>query len=492
MKKFFSVLLVVALVFSFSVSVFAAGGAQPSGSNYPGQTLNPDGSRVLSLSDYWTATAKSISTLVDITDMSRLFSQLTYNALYLDDSTTSVADLLSSISTHTSSIYQYASYLPNIKNSVALISTTNRTLSSISDKSDTISTKLDTMSALLTAIANNGGVGGGGSVTFPNYIQIDPWLDSGQWNAPGETGYNPDSWWYKMHFNSLGTYAEVMNIKDIESDNAASNQITADSTSELLNVLYYLTVADKYSALWDSYLAEESVFGTLVGLDRERNLTVATGNPHSHWSYSDYQQYFTTLDILANMNNNDFVYASHVFSPNKVYDVSIKDYSNDRTTSIDAYSIADLISEYGHPLADGVNRLEYVLADDDTIALKKAQQDNVHALQTDFLSGQDSPTSIGLGSIGAVKGFGDSLHDIFSVGSVSPGSFLTILSVSDPWAFFSAQTKTDIGMNGSQRRMMKASAFSDLDSSGTSVEVTNYYQQNIDVIHEYLEVMSDD
>lgn len=168
----------------------------------------------------------------------------------------------------------------NLNTKLGLLSTTNRTLSTISGTMSSVDSKIagfdtsfnDSMSNLydlwdtlfdtvtvtntqltsiltvLSTIANNGS---GGTVTFPNYIQIDPWLDSGQWKTPGETGYSVDSWWWDQSFYQHMIANDLSDFKDLFEEYVSDSSSSVDLTDIQLSLSSLKSYEDRVqSSSW--------------------------------------------------------------------------------------------------------------------------------------------------------------------------------------------------------------------------------------------------
>lgn len=97
--------------------------------------------------------------------------------------------------------------------------------------------------------------------------------------------------------------------------------------------------------------------------------------------------------------------------------------------------------------------LHDIFASPEDLALKQAQENNVSAATSDFLSGSDTSTSVGSGSIGSVKDVAGDAQDFFDmdVNGTSLFSLLGDQSSDGPWIWFSDDVKNDLDSVPAQR-----------------------------------------
>lgn len=98
--------------------------------------------------------------------------------------------------------------------------------------------------------------------------------------------------------------------------------------------------------------------------------------------------------------------------------------------------------------------LHTMFASPEDLALKADQENNISSATTSFLSGNDSATSVGTGSIGKVKDLGDDAAAWFDTG-VQATSLFDALSNDDtddgPWMWFTQATMDDLDSTSSNR-----------------------------------------
>ncbi|MBO7677716.1 MAG: hypothetical protein J6S49_09395 [Erysipelotrichaceae bacterium] len=101
-----------------------------------------------------------------------------------------------------------------------------------------------------------------------------------------------------------------------------------------------------------------------------------------------------------------------------------------------------------------VDDLHTMFASPEDLALKADQENNISAATSNFLSGSDSATSVGTGSIGKVKDLGDDAAAWFDTG-VQATSLFDALSNDDtddgPWMWFTQATMDDLDSTSSNR-----------------------------------------
>lgn len=577
MKMFTSVLLVVALVLSFSVSVFAAN-EQPSGTSY--SAPQSYSSSVITTKDFWTAltnaatgvyyrlgnTTQSGSVLyilnniytrlgsttqsgtiigllnqikentassgsgssvssawtftqaVDVTTntntikttLTNIYSKLlemssssSSSSAWSSSDVTDVKNYLYNTQSNSNYLDDIAGYTQTSKLKLTDIAAWEAFIQSISNNTSTIKNNTLYLDEKLDDIVTNTSDTAGNTFNLMTRLH---YLDSAAWDEGG-AGFSPDSWWYNMYLRLFGTYIEATGIHDDttailpHTDSIDTHTQSIDSTTQNLYSLL-TSVPSKFSVYFPYYnssTGEPTSTSSATGSTSFTPMIPVFRN--GKWGYQANEP-DTLMEYISYLCNEISQQSSMFFTLNRPYSTFVTDYSSGVTSSHVAASLADFFQEYGTSISDGVSRLSYMLADDDDIALKHSQADNIEAVHSDFLSGQDSPTSIGVGSIGAVKGFGDSLHDIFNVGSINPSSFFGILSASEAWSFFTSMTRSNIGMQPSPHNpgepgpgpgpMFAKSFAASLDSTDSEVEVIDFYQQNIDELHSYLEVMSID
>lgn len=133
----------------------------------------------------------------------------------------------------------------------------------------------------------------------------------------------------------------------------------------------------------------------------------------------------------------------------------LTDYNNS-VVSVPKHSLYDYFRLFGMTVSDSLGRLAFVLANDDDIALRQTQHDNMQTVKNDFTSGDVSVTPAKLGGL---KSVGSALTDgLASSASVSDG--LSVLgSGSDAWEWFTvenAQSFDSVSESRNSLRLMKS------------------------------------
>lgn len=123
---------------------------------------------------------------------------------------------------------------------------------------------------------------------------------------------------------------------------------------------------------------------------------------------------------------------------------------------LDTYSIKSSINSHLPNLSNIkslVEEIRDIFASPEDQALKEAQADNIETATTDFLSGTDSSTSVGSGSIGSVKNVAGDAQDFFDmdVDGTSLFSLLGDQNSDGPWVWFSDDVKNDLDSVPAQR-----------------------------------------
>ena len=119
-----------------------------------------------------------------------------------------------------------------------------------------------------------------------------------------------------------------------------------------------------------------------------------------------------------------------------------------------------------------LERLKNVLANDDDLAMREAQKDNVAQVKKDFLSGKSGKSSLGKDDFGSLSGVGGTFKDITSLnGQASIGSFSDGLSSANETGqgWFSQATKDALD------------SVSDSSSNVSTFSVVGDYMEDADI-----------
>lgn len=132
-----------------------------------------------------------------------------------------------------------------------------------------------------------------------------------------------------------------------------------------------------------------------------------------------------------------------------------------------------------------IDDLHTMFASPEDLALKADQDNNISSATTSFLSGNDSSTSVGTGSIGKVKTLGDGASSFFGTG-VEATSLFTLLSdnsIDGPWTWFTQAVADDLDAVAASNRNSR--------SSVSSVEVVDLYGDKISELNRILGSIED-
>lgn len=129
--------------------------------------------------------------------------------------------------------------------------------------------------------------------------------------------------------------------------------------------------------------------------------------------------------------------------------------------------------------------LHYMFASPEDIALKQDQENNISAATSNFLSGSDSATSVGTGSIGKVKDLGDDAATWFDTGVQATSLFDALSNTNNdgPWIWFTQATMDDLDST-SRTRSTKS-------SSSPGEYVPDLYGAKMDELDRMLDAFSE-
>lgn len=129
--------------------------------------------------------------------------------------------------------------------------------------------------------------------------------------------------------------------------------------------------------------------------------------------------------------------------------------------------------------------LHTMFASPEDLALKADQENNISSATTNFLSGSDSATSVGTGSIGKVKDLGDDVSSFFDTGVQATSLFISLSDTSSdgPWLWFSSAVRDNL--TGSQSRSNTKS------SNFPGEQVVDYYSDKMAALNKLLGEVSD-
>lgn len=137
-----------------------------------------------------------------------------------------------------------------------------------------------------------------------------------------------------------------------------------------------------------------------------------------------------------------------------------------------------------------VKRLADVLANDDDLAMRESQKENVDQIKKDFVSGTSGKTSLGKDDFGSLSSVGGTFKDISSLnGQASLDSFSSGLTDADTagQGWFSQSTKDALdSVSGSTTSDSTVSTFSDDGLSSVDVDLDPYNMGNFEDNYSWL------
>lgn len=261
------------------------------------------------------------------------------------------------------------------------------------------------------------------------------------------------------------------NIPDIENYTAYLPNISEQSNgihSDTSGILSRLNGNDSFAV---SYIGINNSTATPMTRDNSLSTIKQNGNnfmQYISWrnqnrigSYSNSGRDVTNLGDMVKVLNNNLVQSFNaIYSPFSWYPYQSPDYSNGNfgtDNSVIAYSLMDSLYFINRNLSSFAGRLGFMLADDSSIAAKKANANQSEAVVNGFTGSGSASASVS--DFNGVKDGVSSLKSSFS-SSASPSAAFTPLSGSgDNWEWFSQTTldSLDNTVSGDNNRLFKSS-----------------------------------
>lgn len=410
-RKFISFLLCFVLVFGLSVSSFAAY-EQPAGTSYGYRNyLGGSGS-----SDFWNAICYSASGSA-------------YNSYRIYDFLTSTYSGIPMIRSQLSQQYEQLYNANNTLTSILnLIPTDYVTASDLSPISSAVSSLNTNWNSVLS------GQVGTGVLSLPG---IKSTLDS---SYTMQSTYLP---YILTASNTLGTFSPIMQSIDFSSQSIDSNvsdlwiSLSTSTTAIPFSYVYRASPGVDLSVRSGSDSSLYSIEARQSGQNRVATFTLNSIS-NSNLSLSD---------RLTALNNNLVMVGSEIYTPGSGYNVSIPALIPGSSTIYRRMaSIADFLY-YGYSdLIPQVNRLSFIFADDDDIALKNdttSQRDWV----SDYYGSSSAPTTSDYSAVNDSVG---ALSDMFETGS-STSLAQSLSSVNDNgYDFWSQSVSNEVNNSGTR------------------------------------------
>lgn len=378
---------------------------------------------------------------------------------------------LDAIDTHISNIYtrlgSVVTSLSNIDSTLTSSSTTlsniytalNVTLKNILDGAasslTSIDTKLNTSNSRLSSIISNQG-------TIYNYL------------SSGDLQVSLDS-------EVESTIAGILSNTD---DISLHSNSIFDTLSSFYASSSYIFTRNTYNSDIFSNLSSMNLGSFAFPL---RNRTSNSSYPTNyHFEYLAPSK-VTLLDALESISISSNFINSLLMSPGTSYtyryydstDNSMKLMRDSNGRGIMALSVADLIYDANNTIFSYLGKLQFFLADDDSIQLKLDNSDLASGIYDDF-SGSGS-NAASLSDVQLLSSGASDLKD--SVSGVSASGVFGVLSDGDSWGWFSNAVKNDmdtVPSSNSQVRVLRSSRSSDRSFSLSLYD--QYYSDLYDLL----------
>lgn len=178
------------------------------------------------------------------------------------------------------------------------------------------------------------------------------------------------------------------------------------------------------------------------------------------------------MDMLSILNTNSLMIGNELLTLNTEYRSTTYNMANGTAQRYQAYSIGDILDVTLQSLVDSAGRLAYILADDDAIAVKKSNSDNISAVVNDFFNPSTGNNSIKLSDIGSVSDLGSHFSGSLNSGGSISGFISGTSSSGGLFSWFSEDcvAELDSTLTSNSLRLM---------SKGTSQYDNYYYQLNL-------------
>lgn len=446
-RKLLSVFLVLVVITSFSVTVFAAG-EQPSGSSYT--YISSTGSSASST--YWSAVSESIY---------RIGQWLKP----LKDSTFRYFDGTSTASTN--------NFFTALANSLYFIGSNVRTnFTSLISDTGTIASRISTTNSTLATIS---------SEKLPTQSGYS--YDNNSGSVSNQTFWSATSNQLTFIFRRLATINS--NIENIESSiqdySTQLNSINSNTTS--IKSYTSSTASNTSSIATSSSSIDSKLPSGYFGY-------VGSGGEYVPSSQSNFSWWRAIANDLFYGIHEVFTISNKLPNGNYAYIRQNGSVASQANSSFNFWTaISTSLANMGEDLASmtiDIDDIHTMFASPEDLALKADQENNISAATTNFLSGSDSSTSVGTQSIGKIKDLGNDISTFFDTGVQATSLFdsLSDTSSDGPWLWFSSAVRDNL--TGSQSRSHTKS------SSLPGEQVVDYYSDKMAVLNKLLGEVSED
>lgn len=446
-RNLLSLFLVLVVITSFSVTVFAAG-EQPSGSSYT--YISSTGSSASST--YWSAVSESIY---------RIGQWLKP----LKDSTFRYFDGTSTASTN--------NFFSALANSLYYIGANVRTnFTSLISDTGTIASRISTTNSTLATIS---------SEKLPTQSGYS--YDNNSGSVSNQTFWSATSNQLTFIFRRLATINS--NIENIESSiQDYSTQLNSINSNTTSIKSYSSSTAINTSSIADSSSSIDSkIPSRKFGYVTSTGSYITSANSTANWFEALANNLYYTFPQVFEINSKlPSGYYGYIDSDGNRITSSSSNLNWWRAIANDLYNLIPLIFS----MESDIDDLHYMFASPEDMALKEDQESNISAATSNFLSGSDSSTSVGTQSIGKVKDLGDDVSSFFDTGVQATSLFdsLSDTSSKGPWLWFSSAVRDNL--TGSQSRSHTKS------SSLPGEQVVDYYSDKMAALDKLLGEVSED
>lgn len=435
-RKLLSLFLVLVVITSFSFTAFAAG-EQPSGSSYNYPTTGGTSAS----GTYWYAVTQGLY------NMSTWFAplRLTSYRYYDGTSTASTGNLYTALS---NSLYNIGANLRT--NFTSLLSDTG-----------TISSRISSTNSTLSTIS---------STQLP--VNAGYTYDTASSTSSNNTYWTATSNQLVQIFRRLGFMKTSIENMESDIDGFSSDLTSINSSTSSIDTKSSTIVTNTGNIV---NRLPTGNFGYINGSGEYVGASVST---YGFWRAVEADLYYGFHEVYqmsAKLPSGDSYW----------YVNGTGNQSRMNFWSAISTSVANMGSDI-QLMKDNITDLHTMFASPEDLALKADQENNISAATSNFLSGSDSATSVGTGSIGKVKDLGDDAAAWFDTG-VQATSLFDALSNDDtddgPWMWFTQATMDDLDSTSNSR--------STKSSSSPGEYVPDLYGAKMDELYRMLHTFSE-
>lgn len=285
---------------------------------------------------------------------------------------------------------------------------------------------------------------------------------------------------YTNNFASVENKLQSI-INNLVNVNTGLTNIKSDTGSIVTNTSSIDTELKKLTGLPKLYNIAFLKRSTVSG-----NVSTISASVPRAISYSAGQGYYFAdlnnssvekpLDYLSLINSNILGVFSSIYTPTSRYRINRYDGSMENTSYFYAYSLSDMLYAISQDLGSMIDKITFVIADDDTIAAKNANKPQEQAVLSEFTGTGNASASVGdysdiASGLGSVKGG--------ITTNVSVSNAFGIFNNSDGYNWFTSNTTNNLNTSGQNNR-----------KSANEVEYT-YYNSQLEAIYNAMGVKYD-